>query len=131
MGLAEIYPLLSLVATKPGLLADHAEGYIDLVSQELAQAAESYRRTAVLMAIGLLCFVVALALSGVALMLWATTPAANLHTPWALVCVPLVPAVAAGVCWALSSSKPTGGHFHHLQEQLKADLAVIRQMGTS
>ncbi len=131
MGLAEMYPLLNLVATKPGLLADHAEGYIELVSQELAQAADSYKRSAILATVGLLCFVVALALAGVALMLWATTPAANLQAPWILVCVPLTPTVAAIACWAMSRSRSSGGHFHHLQEQLKADLAVLRQMGTS
>ncbi len=122
-----IHPLLRLVATQPQLLADHAEAYAGLVGEELSRSTSEWKRRVVLSAVALCLLGVAAVLGGVALMLWAVTPAANLQAPWALIAAPLVPAVIAAVCLLASRSSP-GDTFAGLRQQLAADLSMLREV---
>ena len=70
-----MHPLLALLATRPQLLADHAQAYAALFNEEFDQARASWQRTAVLQAVALCCVSAAAVLAGVALMLWAISPA--------------------------------------------------------
>src|SRR5471032_1824378 len=97
-----IHPLLKLIATEPQILGDHVEAYAELVGDEVRKtsSAWSLRIALYLAALALAC--VALVLTGVALMLWATLPPAGFQVPWVLVAVPAAGFVAAIVCVLLA-----------------------------
>lgn len=124
-----VHPLLHLIATRPQLLAEHAEAYADLVGAELADASSAWKRRAVLNAAALCAMGVAAVLAGVAAMLWAVTPTAQLQSPWALVLTPAVPAVAALVCLWAAHPGGEGSAFAGLRRQLKADVGLLRDVG--
>ncbi len=123
-----IHPLFHLIATRPQLLVDHAEAYGELAGEELAKLTARWRRRIALTAVALCCVGVAATLGGVALMLWAVTPSANLQFPWALLAVPSLPAAMALICLlvARGGDSPTG--IDALREQLSADIAMLRSV---
>ena len=125
-----IHPLLRLIATQPQLLADHAESYAALVGEELGKAGSAWKRRALLSATALCLVGVAAVLGGVALMLWAVMPAANIHAPWALLAAPAVPALVALWC-ALACQRDTGARFEELKHQIAADLVMLREVSTA
>src|ERR1700754_3269511 len=97
-----IHPLLRLITTEPHLLGDHVEAYADLVGEEVKKTGAAWGLRAALYAATLCLAGVGLVLTGVAAMLWAATPAANLHTPWVLVAVPVLAFVLAAVCFLIA-----------------------------
>ena len=126
-----IHPLFLLIATRPQLLADHAEAYAELVATELGQVSAAWRRRALLYAVALACLVAAAVLAGVALMIWAVIPVATMQAPWALVVVPLLPMAAAAGCLLAVRSRGEASGFDNIQQQMKADLAMLREVSTS
>ncbi len=124
-----MHPLLHLIATRPQLLADHAGAYADLAMAELGQASAGWQRQAVLTAATACSLLVATILAGVALMLWAVTPAANLHAPWALLAAPLLPAVVALACHLARQPTGTGAAFGVLRRQVQDDMRMLRSVG--
>lgn len=125
-----IHPLLRLVATQPQLLADHAEAYAGLVSDEIGRSAASFKHRVLLNAIALCLVGVAAVLAGVALMLWATLPPASMQAPWALIAAPGVPAAVAVVC-ALFGRRQPGDAFAELKQQVAADLVMLREVSAA
>ncbi|HET7793152.1 MAG TPA: hypothetical protein VFL64_07180, partial [Rhizobacter sp.] len=79
--------------------------------------------------IGLCLVGVSAALGGVALMLWAVIPPAEIHAPWALLVAPLVPLAAAGVCWWIGSARGPAA-FEGVRQQMRADVAMLREVST-
>ena len=126
-----MHPLLHLAASQPQWLAEHAEAYADLVADEIGQASQGLRRRALLGALGLCSGVVAAALAGVALMLWAVVPADAIHAPWALIAAPLLPALATAGCLLANGAARRGAAFATLREQLKADFVLLREMAAA
>ena len=126
-----IHPLFLLIATRPQLLADHAEAYAELVATELGQVSAAWRRRALLYAVALACLAAAAVLAGVALMIWAAIPVATMQAPWALVVVPLLPMAAAAGCLLAVRSRGEASGFDNIQQQMKADLAMLREVSTS
>ncbi|OHC79482.1 MAG: hypothetical protein A3H24_05820 [Rhodoferax sp. RIFCSPLOWO2_12_FULL_60_11] len=126
-----IHPLFLLIATRPQLLADHAEAYAELVATELGQVSAAWRRRALLYAVALACLAAAAVLAGVALMIWAAIPVATMQAPWALVVVPLLPMAAAVGCLLAVRSRGDASGFDNIQQQMKADLAMLREVSTS
>ena len=124
-----IHPLLRLAATQPQLLADHAEAYAGLVGEEVGRSASAWKRRLLLVAVALGLAVVAAVLAGVALLLWAVTPIANLHAPWVLITAPGVVALLAGAC-ALRLRRKHEDGFAGLKQQMSADLAMLRDVST-
>lgn len=121
-----IHPLLALAATQPQLLIDHAEAYAELASAELALASTGLRQR-VVWAVGCLaCVVIALALAGVALMLWAVSPPADIRAPWALLVAPLLPLLLAIGC-GLAARPSADRAFHLLRQQMHADMRMLRE----
>lgn len=122
-----IHPLLRLIATQPQLLANHAESYADLVGEELGKTTAVWKQRLLLNA-GALCLIgVAAVLGGVALMLWAVVPAADIHAPWALIAAPAFPALAAAWC-AYEGQRESSDAFADLKQQIAADLAMLRDV---
>ena len=86
-----MHPLFHLIATRPQLLADHAEAYAALVAAEAPRIAAAWKRSALLNVLALCSLAVGLVLTGVALMLVAAMPEAAMRAPWVLLAVPLLP----------------------------------------
>lgn len=123
-----IHPLLTLVATQPQLLADHAEAYAELATAELVLASAGWKQQAIWTAALLACAVIAVALAGVALMLWAVSPEPNIRAPWALLVAPLLPLLLAVGCW-LAARPSADRAFNLLRQQVGADLRMLREAG--
>ena len=125
-----IHPLLRLVATQPQLLADHAEAYASLVSDEIGRSAASLKQRVLLNVVALCLIGVAAVLGGVALMLWATLPPSSMQAPWALIAAPAVPAVVGVIC-ALVGQRQPGDAFAELKQQVAADLVMLREVSAA
>ncbi len=122
--------LLHLLSTQPLLLAGHAQAYGELAAAETAALAAQWRRRLVWWLLVLCLGGVALALAGTALLLWAVTPPSQVHSPWMLWLVPLVPLAGALACaWAARAPDAGDGPFRDLREQLQADWHLLREAG--
>lgn len=126
-----MHPLLHLIATRPQLLADHAQAYAELLATEIGNVSAAWKRRAILNAVALCCLGVAAVLAGVALMLWAVTPATQLEAPWALIAVPLLPIAVAVGCLLAARAKGDGTPFAGVRRQIEADRAMLREMSAS
>ena len=125
-----MHPLLNLLATQPQLLADHVEAYAELAAAEAGEACGIWKRRALLYAAALCSLGVAAVLAGVALMLWAVTPAVNIHSLWALFAGPLLPAAFAAGCLVAANARNDIVPFETLRQQLRADITMLREAGT-
>lgn len=123
-----MHPLLNLIATRPQLLAEHAQAYAELVAAELPHSASAWKRQALLNALALLGLLAALLLAGVALMLWAALTPLPASAPWLLVAVPLLPAVGAIGCLIAARARVERNVLAELQQQFSADLAMLREV---
>lgn len=124
-----MHPLFHLIATRPQLLALHAEAYAELVADEMGQVATVWKRRAMLNVVALSCLGVAAVLAGVSLLLWAVVPATQIQATWALIAVPLFPlAVAAWCLWAARRPAGGGAAFDRIRQQMKADLRMLREV---
>ncbi len=122
-----IHSLLALVATRPLLLAAHAEAYAALAAAELGEASAGWQRRLLLTAVALCGLTLAMAMAGVALLMWALLPEAAARVPWVLIAVPSLPLIAGLAC--LGAARKTVGRaaFVRLREQLQADLRMLRE----
>ncbi|MBS0448607.1 MAG: hypothetical protein JSR59_22015 [Proteobacteria bacterium] len=125
-----IHPLLHLIATRPNLLAEHAEAYAELAAEEFGQVASAWKLRLALQVVGAGLVAVSAVLAGVAVMLWAVTPPSEMHAPWALVVAPLTPLVVALGCIA-RAGKPGDTSFVQLREQMRADLVMLRDVSAT
>jgi uncharacterized membrane protein YqjE len=125
-----LQPFLRLISTRPELLGDHAQAYAELFSSELGSAAANLKRRVLLTGLALCGIGVGAVLAGVALMLWAVTPAAQAPALWVLACVPLPPLALAIACLVAANQKGQEKAFDHLRRQAAADLALFRQAGS-
>ncbi len=126
-----IHPLFRLIATKPHLLADHVEAYTELVGEELRSTATVLKWRVILNAVALCSAGVALVLTGVALMLWAVIPPADIHAPWALIAGPTLPLAVAVVCFVMGRTQVRKNGFDSLREQFTADVSMLREVGAA
>ena len=126
-----MHPLLRLVTNQPQLLAEHAEAYADLFGEELSTASAMWKRQALLGAVALCGLGVGLVLAGVALMLWAVIPPTDMRAPWALIVAPALPLLGAIVCAVAARAETTHGVFAAMRQQVKADVAMLREVSAS
>lgn len=125
-GRAMIHPLVRLLATEPHLAAEHVGAYAALIEVEAGQVRRRWLLRVALSLLALCCLGVAVVLAGVALMLWAITPAMSSQAQWALFAAPAVPAVAA-VAAGLVARRPSAERaFASIQAQIRADLDMFR-----
>jgi hypothetical protein len=125
-----MHPIFKLMAAQPTVLTDHVEAYAALAAQEFGTAATQMRSRALKAGITLVCAAAAAVLAGVALMLWAVTPPADLHAPWALWVAPGLPALVALGCWVSAQDDPAGAAFAALRRQFSEDMALLREVNT-
>lgn len=126
-----IHPLLRLAATEPHLIGNHVEAYADLLGDEVRKTGVAWGMCAALYAAAGLLAVVGLIFTGVSLMLWATLPPSGYQAGWVLIVVPVVTFALAGGAFAFAKRKPTESAFAKVKEQMRADLAVFREVSAS
>lgn len=85
--------LWRLAAYRPDLLVAHLASYGALLQDDGARSMQGLQRRLVGLAVVLASFTVALALAGVAVLLWAVSPTVAPPRAWLLLAVPLVPVV--------------------------------------
>ena len=123
-----MHPLLRLIASRPQLLADHAQAYAELVAEEIPRVSAAWKRSALFTAAAAFGTTLALGLAGVALMLWAVLPEASMRAPWALLVVPLVPLAAALACLLAAQRGGERAAFDELRLQVQADIGMLREV---
>lgn len=121
-----MHPLLELLLARPQLLADHAQAYGALFTEELGEARAALQRWALWRAVTLCSLFSAAILAGMALMLWAMLPASPMQASWVLLVTPLLPLVVAVVCWPLAKQNGTPPLFDLMRAQIRADKAMLR-----
>lgn len=121
--------LLNLAASRPQLLAGHAEAYAELVGVQLGEVSASWRRRLLLDAAALCALCAAAVLGGMSVLLWAALPTVSL--PGLLIGVPLLPLAAAIVCVAASRRAGALATFEPVLRQLRADLEMLRETAES
>ncbi len=123
-----LHPLLHLIATKPQLLADHAQAYAELAAVEVGEFSAAWRRRAVFLAFAAFFIGLAVVLAGVAVLLWSVLPVAQMQAPWALVAVPAGLGAAGAVCLLAGRNQSQASAFATLRQQFKSDLLMLREV---
>jgi len=126
-----IHPLLHLIATKPQLIGDHVEAYAELVGAEVGKTSRLWVARVAYYAVALFLLSAGLVFTGVALMLWATTPSDNMNLPWLLVVVPLVPFAAGAFCIFKARADSSTNAFDAVKQQLHADMTMLREVSAA
>ena len=122
-----MHPLFHLIATRPHLLLEHAESYAELVDAEMGIVTTDWKRSLILNALALCLLIAGVGLAGVALMLWAVLPMAQMQAPWALIAVPLPPLVIAVLCLLAARTSNEARAFDKLRRQVSEDMAMLRE----
>lgn len=126
-----VHTLARLLAAHPTWVLAHAQAYADLALEQAQLASAAWQRRLGLRLAAGACAGLGLTLGGVALMLWATSPALAEPHPglaaWVLVLVPLTPLVAALALWQAASGVPRPAALDSLRQQWSADLALLRE----
>ncbi len=123
-----MHPFFKLMVDRPAVITDHVEAYASLATLELSGAVRHLRLRALKTAMALSCAAVAAMLAGVAVMLWAATPADQLHAPWVLWLAPGLPAVLAVWCWLSAKAINEAPAFSALRDQVRADIDMLREV---
>ena len=123
-----MHPFFKLMVDRPAVITDHVEAYASLATLELSGAVRHLRLRALKTAMALSCAAVAAVLAGVAGMLWAATPADQLHAPWVLWLAPGLPAVLAVWCWLSAKAINEAPAFSALRDQVRADIDMLREV---
>ena len=114
--------ILQLLASHPGLVANHAQAYAGLLASEAEIAARRCRRQTILLVVALGSLCVGAVLAGVAWMLFAT------GTPlWALLSAPLPAFLLGGVCLLMARQPMPSVPFAELRRQWATDLAMLQE----
>jgi cytochrome bd-type quinol oxidase subunit 2 len=122
-----LHPVFRLAASQPQLLAEHAAGYAGLLAEEVTSSGAHIKQRITLQIVGLLSLMVAAILCGVAVLLWASLPAASLQQPWLLWFTPLVPAVLGALALIVAQSRSVPPAFATLRAQFAQDAALLRR----
>ena len=123
-----MHPFFKLLVDRPAALSDHVEAYASLATLELSAAVMQLRQRAVKTAVAVVGASVAVLLGGVSAMLWAVTPAADLHAPWVLWLTPVLPAALAIGCWWSARAVSPLPAFSALRGQVREDIAMLREV---
>jgi hypothetical protein len=125
-----MHPLLQLLSLRPSWLAEHADAYGELLAAETAGLLQVWQRRVLWLLAALAAGTVALALAGVACLLWAVLPPEQLRLPWVLVLVPLAAAVVAVLCALAARPRGEGPAYAGFRQQARADIDMLREATT-
>jgi hypothetical protein len=125
-----IHPVFRLIARRPQLVAEHAQAYVALLSEQVGEVADSLKKRAVLAVAGLVALLVGLVLAGVAFMLWGATPDGSMRAPWALFVGPLLPLGAGIGCLLAAKGMEMTSPLEKVREQINADIGMLHEAST-
>src|SRR5688500_14637515 len=112
-----VHPIFSVLVSRPELVMDHVAGYAALAQEEASSVGTEVAKRAIAWAACAFSALLFLVLAGVAVMIGAMHE--GFH--WALVLVPAVPLVLAGVAWNVARQRLPAKAFAELRAQLDAD----------
>jgi hypothetical protein len=121
-----LQPLIRLMASRPELLADHAQAYAELATSEWHSVAGAALRRTLLAVVAGAGLLVGLLLGGMAGLLCAVWPLDKMNFPILLVAIPALPLIIAAVAGILLARSPREPAFADIRRQLQADLAMLR-----
>lgn len=121
------HPLIRLLASKPHLVANHLGGYVSLASAQAQEAARSLQARLVWTAGAAVGLCSGALLGGVALLIVAAVPVAQMPAPWLLVAAPGVPLLAGALCWLQARQRPVAWSLAPMREQFAADAALLAE----
>lgn len=123
--------LMKRLVTEPGLFAEHASAYAELIALEAGEAGLAWRRKALAMigcaALGL----VALSTTCLAMMLSAAIPWQGMAAPWVLLAIPGTLWVATIAMWWAASRRGHPETFAHVRQQWAIDAQQVREMAST
>lgn len=120
-----LHPIYSTVLGHPELIADHIANYSALVKEEVSKASRGLVVRAIAGAVAAITAVLALGLTGVAVMLGGVN--GNFH--WVLVIVPGIAFVIAGIAVYLAMRPVLSHAFDDIRAQLSADMHALHVAG--
>jgi hypothetical protein len=121
-----LQPLIRLMASRPELLAEHAQAYAELATSEWRSAAEAALRRLLLAFVAVVSLLVGILLAGVAGLLVAVWPVGQMNLPILLVAIPALPLAMAAIAGVALGRVPREPAFADIRRQLQADLAMLR-----
>lgn len=124
-----IHPFFTALLTRPELMAEHASAYVELASVEAAMAANEWRRCAIWGGCAMVLALLAVGWAGIALMLMAAWPLAQMPAPWVLAALPsLALTLALGVALYVGlRHRHSSASFALLRQQMAQDGALLRE----
>ena len=122
--------LLKRLATEPGLFAEHASAYAELIALEAGEAGLAWRRKAMATIACITLILIALLTTCIALMLSAVIPWQAMPAPWMLLAIPaLLWTIGVGVGWFAFRRGHTQT-FAHVRHQWAIDAKHVREMAS-
>lgn len=122
-----IHPIFKRIVTNPGLFAEHAASYAELVKAEARQVGSRWASQAVYGAVAAGTGLLGIGLAGVSMMLAGALPHDPMPASWVLWVVPGVPLVTAGVCAWLMKRSAAQEAFSELRQQWQQDVRVFQE----
>ncbi|MDQ7957752.1 MAG: hypothetical protein RET84_17715 [Pseudomonadota bacterium] len=119
-----IHPIFKTALRRPDLLATHLGNYAQLVKGELAAAGAALALRAAGAAVAVVALLLALGLTGVAVMLGALH--GSFH--WALLVVPGVAWVLAAIGAVLTMRSGVKEKVEEVKDEVEADLRILRSV---
>ena len=123
--------LLGLAASRPQLLADHAQAYAEMAAVQIERLMADWTQRALLGALAIGAALVAAMLAGVAILWWSAATVSQTPASWVLLATPSVPALIAACCAVALRVRRPNGALDAVRQQLQADLLVWRAGGSS
>lgn len=124
-----IHPLFKVLLSEPGLLAEHASAYLALASSEAQDLARRWQQRVLGLALAAVTAALALGLTGVAALLAAALPVAQMPQPALLWALPGGLWLAAGACLWWARAVTPAPAWALLREQWQTDQALLAQAG--
>jgi len=126
-----IHPLLKLAATEPHLIGDHVEAYAELVGDEVRKTGVAWGMRAALFAAAAGLTLLGVLFAGIAVMLWAALPSSGYQAPWVLIAVPALTLAGAVAAFLMAKKRAVESAFDKIKQQLRADMAVLREVSAA
>lgn len=108
-------------------LVEHAKAYGELILKEWNESRNLWRKRTQLQVLGACSLGVAVTLAGMAAMLWAVTPPAQIHALWVLIATPMVFLAIGVICLMAAKKHERPVAFEHTRERFIADMDLLKR----
>jgi len=121
-----IHPIVRVAARSPQLLAEHAKAYGDLLLAELRHTLTSLAVHAILYIGAVASAFFGVLFGGVSLLVYGTAAGDPRHG-WLLIAVPGVPLILSAAFFAVARRLPVNITLGVVEDQVKADIAMLHE----